>query len=99
MPDVHTRHCCAIHGCKYCQDDICTVTQGLEPQEHPCETCAMEGIFHIIDHTDPDQDVYHMGERQLREEILSLRHEVRTLREQVKEPAQSIRTLDDTWQV
>jgi len=23
--DVHTRHCCKHHGCKYGDDDICTV--------------------------------------------------------------------------
>jgi len=23
--DVHTRHCCKIHGCKYGEDEFCTV--------------------------------------------------------------------------
>ena len=38
MPDVHTRHCCKYHGCKY-NDLDCTVTTGKEPQEYDCETC------------------------------------------------------------
>lgn len=39
MPDVHTSHCCIVHGCKY-QDSDCTVTTGTEPQQYDCEYCT-----------------------------------------------------------
>lgn len=45
MQDVHTEHCCAIHGCKYAASLIdCTVLAGT-PQSHPCETCLEEGYW------------------------------------------------------
>jgi hypothetical protein len=37
-PDVHTRHCCKYHGCKYGDDD-CTVFHGNKEQEYDCEEC------------------------------------------------------------
>lgn len=37
--DVHTEHCCVVHGCKYGDDD-CPVTTGRKPQSFPCEDCA-----------------------------------------------------------
>jgi hypothetical protein len=46
--DVHTEHCCLIHGCKYGYDNIgilfpqfhkCSVTSRLKVQSHPCEDC------------------------------------------------------------
>lgn len=39
MKDVHTEHCCAIHGCKYGKED-CTVYAGGKPQSYACESCA-----------------------------------------------------------
>lgn len=39
MKDVHTEHCCIVHGCKYGKDDVCTVTTKTAPQSHPCESC------------------------------------------------------------
>ena len=39
--DVHTGHCCSVHGCKY-RDADCTVTTGRHQQEYPCETCDWE---------------------------------------------------------
>jgi hypothetical protein len=36
--DVHTEHCCSIHGCKYFKD--CSVTSGEKRQSGPCETCC-----------------------------------------------------------
>lgn len=46
--DVHTRHCCILHGCKYGKDDTCTVMTGAAPQEHVCETCdTMDGIHDL----------------------------------------------------
>lgn len=38
MPDVHSRHCCIHHGCKY-GDPLCTVTNEKEMQEYLCEDC------------------------------------------------------------
>lgn len=38
--DVHTQHCCKIHGCKYGDDDSCTVqTSKLRGQTGHCQTC------------------------------------------------------------
>lgn len=34
--DVHTDHCCIVHGCKY-GDDACTVTTGRKKQSASCE--------------------------------------------------------------
>lgn len=36
--DVHTEHCCIIHGCKYGKDD-CTVETKKFTQSFPCEIC------------------------------------------------------------
>ena len=42
--DVHTRHCCILHGCKYGKEDTCTVMTKLGKQEDPCEDCMESGI-------------------------------------------------------
>jgi len=42
--DVHTRHCCVIHGCKYNEDDTCTVMTCDGRQETACHDCDHEGI-------------------------------------------------------
>jgi len=34
VKDVHTEHCCAIHGCKYGEEDVCTVWLGYAPQSY-----------------------------------------------------------------
>lgn len=36
---VHTSHCCAVHGCKYCDSD-CPVELGTHAQEYACEYCT-----------------------------------------------------------
>ena len=36
--DVHTEHCCVIHGCKYGDKD-CSVEFGFKPQSYLCESC------------------------------------------------------------
>ena len=36
--DVHTEHCCFIHGCKYGDKD-CTVTTKKARQSYLCELC------------------------------------------------------------
>lgn len=41
MKDVHTEHCCAKHGCKYCDED-CTVVTGKLKQSYDCEQCWWE---------------------------------------------------------
>ena len=42
--DVHTEHCCIVHGCKYGKDEECTVVQKRQPQSYPCESCSNEGM-------------------------------------------------------
>lgn len=37
MKNVHTEHCCIIHGCKY--GDRCAVSTGELRQTFPCEEC------------------------------------------------------------
>lgn len=39
--DVHTEHCCDIHGCKY-GDPKCTVVSGEKAQSYLCEACEEE---------------------------------------------------------
>lgn len=41
--DVHTEHCCVIHGCKYGRDN-CTVMLLIAPQSYICESCEDNGI-------------------------------------------------------
>ena len=41
--NVHTRHCCVIHGCKYCDPD-CPVADGSQQQDYTCESCGWDGI-------------------------------------------------------
>lgn len=38
--DVHTEHCCYVHGCKY-NDEDCTVVSGFKKQSYPCEDCLV----------------------------------------------------------
>ena len=38
MKDVHTEHCCWVHGCKY-GDPNCTVILNVAKQSFPCEEC------------------------------------------------------------
>jgi hypothetical protein len=42
LSDVHTEHCCAMHGCKYGDDQECTVFMALKPQAYACEECAYD---------------------------------------------------------
>ena len=42
--DVHTEHCCVIHGCKYGQHDTCSVVNERKPQSFICEDCDDAGI-------------------------------------------------------
>jgi disulfide oxidoreductase YuzD len=39
--DVHTRHCCKHHGCKY-DDPDCSVFYGPKEAEYECEICIEE---------------------------------------------------------
>ncbi len=46
--DVHTRHCCRNCGCKYGEDDVCTVMCGIREQEYSCGhayTCFWEELW------------------------------------------------------
>jgi hypothetical protein len=40
--DVHTGHCCVLHGCKYGDDD-CPVETGAKEQSYSCEQCEFFG--------------------------------------------------------
>lgn len=44
--DVHTEHCCKIHGCKYGDKD-CTVVNELKIQSFPCESCDF-ALRHLL---------------------------------------------------
>jgi hypothetical protein len=37
--DIHTRHCCKRHGCKYDDDIHCSVFYGDKEAEYECEIC------------------------------------------------------------
>jgi|15BtaG_2_1085339.scaffolds.fasta_scaffold06105_4 hypothetical protein len=40
MSDVHTEHCCSVHGCKYGnRENDCTVESGEKRQSFLCEYC------------------------------------------------------------
>ena len=39
--DVHTRHCCKHHGCKY-DDAHCSVASGDKEAEYECESCVWD---------------------------------------------------------
>jgi DNA-directed RNA polymerase subunit RPC12/RpoP len=43
IKDVHTEHCCKLHGCKY-RDPFCTVVKLEKEQEYLCEDCSSDGI-------------------------------------------------------
>jgi hypothetical protein len=47
IKDVHTEHCCKIHGCKYGKDDVCTVITDKAPQSFVCENCECDGITNL----------------------------------------------------
>jgi hypothetical protein len=47
--DVHTGHCCILHGCKYGKDDKCTVLTKKAKQEYLCESCGDDGDL-IVDY-------------------------------------------------
>lgn len=36
--NVHTEHCCVMHGCKY-GDTNCPVERKIQRQSHQCEEC------------------------------------------------------------
>lgn len=37
---VHVSHCCAMHGCKYGDDEDCVVENKSHKQDYPCESCV-----------------------------------------------------------
>lgn len=43
--NVHTRHCCKEHGCKYGDED-CPVANGIQRAEYPCEYCEELDFFY-----------------------------------------------------
>ena len=55
--DVHTEHCCVIHGCKYGKDD-CPVTSDIKRQSHACESCYNDAEGFCGWREAPDPPVY-----------------------------------------
>lgn len=53
--DVHTRHCCETHGCKY-GDEKCTVVTRAAPQQDLCERC--EEDMHALRVQEPVAEAY-----------------------------------------
>lgn len=53
--DVHTEHCCEIHGCKY-GDEKCTVLTRAATQSDLCETC--EGDMCVLRFQEPVAEAY-----------------------------------------
>lgn len=47
--DVHTEHCCIDHGCKYGEDDTCTVVTGQAKQSYGCEYCPGGDVYRDYD--------------------------------------------------
>jgi hypothetical protein len=43
IKDVHTEHCCILHGCKY-RDEDCTVTTRKARQSYDCEECEGDQV-------------------------------------------------------
>jgi hypothetical protein len=75
--DVHTEHCCVLHGCKYMDED-CPVKTRKKKQSYTCEDCELDGITEIPDPDAQDYDVQEMyNERQMRDEIRRLRRIIR----------------------
>jgi hypothetical protein len=72
--DVHTRHCCIEHGCRYGEED-CSVVTGRKPQEFPCEDCDHESSPKVLkatrDNTLTLQEVEKSLRRQFGREILN----------------------------
>jgi hypothetical protein len=57
--DVHTRHCCETHGCKYGDEKFspdCSVRNKTLPQEDLCEQCEEELM--ALRHLEPAADRY-----------------------------------------
>lgn len=54
--DVHTRHCCKIHGCMY-GNAYCTVmTTELKGMTGDCQTCYDRTRFDDIEYCDDPND-------------------------------------------
>lgn len=45
---VHVEHCCAKHGCKYGEDDLCPVVYGRVRQVRLCDVCADVEVEKIV---------------------------------------------------
>lgn len=52
IKDVHTEHCCSIHGCKYGDPD-CTVTTGKANNSFPCEICYESQHYYAMAYATP----------------------------------------------
>lgn len=52
--DPHTQHCCALHGCRFGNDDKCAVVQGKAKQTSRCGESPICSEFT----TEEDPDYY-----------------------------------------
>ncbi len=71
--DVHTEHCCAVHGCKYMDSD-CTVydsayNRPLKKQSFICETCEHrrygDSPYETFDHLNEEPVWFTVSETQI----------------------------------
>lgn len=60
--DVHTEHCCLVHGCKYGDSD-CTVVAKIAPQSYVCEICGMDDISSLNELKLRHPEVFGMSKR------------------------------------
>jgi len=58
--DVHTEHCCIEHGCKYGDDDACTVASERKPQSFSCVELDCDAV-----EDDEDNEYYESDEDDL----------------------------------
>lgn len=52
QPDPHSQHCCALHGCRFNNDDKCTVMQGQVKQINRCGESSICSEFNAEDDSD-----------------------------------------------
>jgi hypothetical protein len=53
MKDIHSEHCCAIHGCRFSNNERCTVVKGSVTQLHKCgESSICPEYSAVVDYDD-----------------------------------------------
>lgn len=59
--DIHTEHCCQMHGCKYDDDEDCPVWTAEKHQSFMCEWCVRELEGGGLDLAYLINDIYEAG--------------------------------------